>query len=88
MRHAVGTVGGTLGCVEILDGGWSLFLDEIESIAGADCVHIGAAHYLTVVLDPDVPRRNTGDLTSLPGASDSHTYVVLSRSGRFDPPLG
>ena len=37
-------------CVEILDGRWNGFLDEIERLAGAASAQIGAASKLKVTL--------------------------------------
>ena len=44
----VGQVGGSLGCVEILNGDWNTFLGEIEKLGGAPCPAIGAAKLLKV----------------------------------------
>ena len=41
-------VGGSLGCVEILDGGWNSFLAEIERLGCASCSGIGASGKLKV----------------------------------------
>jgi len=49
-NRKTGQVGGSIGCVEILDGRWNGFLDEIERIAGATCARIGAASKLKVTL--------------------------------------
>ena len=45
-----GQVGGSLGCVEILDGRWNAFLSEIEKVGGASCPEIGRAGALTVTV--------------------------------------
>lgn len=42
---------GTLGCIEIVDGGWRQFQHEIESRAGASCAAVGAAKKLTVSIE-------------------------------------
>ncbi len=47
----IGQVGGSLGCVEILDGRWNDFLAEIESLAHAACTAISAAHKLKVTIE-------------------------------------
>jgi hypothetical protein len=44
-------VGGSLGCIEIVDGGWRCFQRQIEDLAGAPCGAIGAAKMLTVALE-------------------------------------
>jgi hypothetical protein len=46
-----GQVGGSLGCVEILDGDWNTFLAEIEKLGGASCPQIGATGGLTVTIE-------------------------------------
>ena len=45
-----GQVGGSIGCVEILDGRWNGFLDEIERLAGSTCARIGANSKLKLTL--------------------------------------
>jgi len=47
----VGYVGGSLGCVEILDGGWPTFLGEIKKLSGADCAAVGKAGKLKVKIE-------------------------------------
>lgn len=42
---------GSLGCIEIVDGGWRQFLSEIESRAGASCAAVGAAKKLKVSIE-------------------------------------
>jgi hypothetical protein len=44
-------VGGSIGCVEILDGNWNRFLDEIEKIAGISCADIGARRAMKVTIE-------------------------------------
>lgn len=44
-------VGGSLGCVEILDGGWNPFLDELEKLGGQSCASLGAAGRLSVKIE-------------------------------------
>nr|WP_294504889.1 hypothetical protein [uncultured Rhodopila sp.] len=44
-------VGGSLGCVEILDGRWNYFLAEIERLAGAPVAAISASHKLQVSIE-------------------------------------
>ncbi len=44
----LGQVGGSLGCVEILDGRWNTFLAEIEKLGGAPCASLGSAGRLKV----------------------------------------
>jgi hypothetical protein len=46
-----GQVGGSLGCVEILDGKWNDFLAEIERLAGVPAAEIGATHKLKVAIE-------------------------------------
>ena len=46
-----GGMGGTLGCVEILDGKWNSFLKEIEDSASASCAAIAAARKLRVKIE-------------------------------------
>jgi hypothetical protein len=46
-----GQVGGSLGCIEILDGRWNSFLEEIERLAHAACPVIGRTGTLTVTID-------------------------------------
>lgn len=41
-------VGGSIGCIEIVDGGWNSFLEDIERLAGATCAQIGQSRLLTV----------------------------------------
>ncbi len=48
---AAGQVGGSLGCVEILDGLWDTFLGEIEALGGWTCAEIGKARKLTVEIE-------------------------------------
>lgn len=43
-----GQVGGSIGCVEILDGAWNKFLAEIETLGHGTCTQIGAAQKLRV----------------------------------------
>jgi hypothetical protein len=56
-----GQVGGTLGCIEILDGRWNAFLGDIERIAGMPCDRIAATRKLRVTLElaryPDATLR-------------------------------
>jgi hypothetical protein len=44
-------IGGSLGCVEILDGKWNAFLQQIEKLGGGSCASIGAAGTLTVSIE-------------------------------------
>ncbi len=46
-----GQVGGSLGCVEILDGDWNTFLSELESLAGVNATLIGAKRLLHVSIE-------------------------------------
>jgi hypothetical protein len=46
----LGQVGGSLGCIEILDGGWNGFLREIETLGGGTCSAIAVAHKLKVTI--------------------------------------
>jgi hypothetical protein len=43
--------GGSLGCIEILDGYWNDFLSEIEGLGKATCAQIAAKHTLTVTIE-------------------------------------
>ena len=36
-NESVGEVGGSIGCIEVLDGRWNTFLAEIERIGGGAC---------------------------------------------------
>jgi hypothetical protein len=47
----LGQVGGSLGCIEILDGEWNTFLGEIERIGGAPCAGLGNAGRLKVDIE-------------------------------------
>jgi|GEM_PF-1485786 hypothetical protein len=44
-------VGGTLGCIEIVDGGWRQFQHEIESRADSSCSAVGAGKKLAVSIE-------------------------------------
>ena len=44
----VGQVGGSLGCVEVLDGGWSVFMDELKAMSGESWPNIASKRLLTV----------------------------------------
>lgn len=43
-----GQVGGSIGCVEILDGRWNEFLEEIEALGKGTCAQLAAAHHVKV----------------------------------------
>jgi hypothetical protein len=43
--------GGSLGCIEILDGKWGHFLWTIEDAAGGTSAMIGASRKLTVTIE-------------------------------------
>ncbi|MBI2901361.1 MAG: hypothetical protein HYY17_14345 [Planctomycetes bacterium] len=47
----LGQVGGSLGCVEILDGRWNEFLGEIERIGKSTCSDIGSKGKLKVTIE-------------------------------------
>jgi hypothetical protein len=47
----IGQVGGSLGCVEILDGGWRVFMDELKSICGQPWATIAARRLMTVIVE-------------------------------------
>ena len=47
-----GQVGGSLGCVEILEGQWNAFLNELEALGKVPCPAPGAAGKLKVVIEP------------------------------------
>jgi hypothetical protein len=44
-------VGGSIGCIEVLDGRWNGFLGELERLAGGPCHLIAANRMLTVKLE-------------------------------------
>jgi len=44
-------VGGSIGCIEIVDGRWNAFLGDIERLAGTTCVQIGPSRLLTVKIE-------------------------------------
>lgn len=44
-------VGGSLGCVEILDGDWNGFLSELEHLAGVNAMMIGSKRLLNVSIE-------------------------------------
>jgi hypothetical protein len=44
-------VGGSLGCIEILDGRWNSFLEEIERLANSTCPVIGNRGTLKVTVE-------------------------------------
>jgi hypothetical protein len=46
-----GQVGGSLGCVEVLNGDWNSFLSEIETIIGTTADAIGGKRLLKVVIE-------------------------------------
>jgi hypothetical protein len=46
-----GQVGGSLGCVEILSGKWSVFMDELKSRSGLDWPEIGRRKMLKVIVE-------------------------------------
>jgi len=54
-------VGGSIGCVEVLDGRWDAFLTEIETIGGSDCAQLSARQHVKVTLEhasfPDARLR-------------------------------
>jgi len=41
-------MGGSIGCIEIVDGGWNAFLGDIERLGGASCLLLGKSRRLTV----------------------------------------
>ncbi len=43
-----GEWGGSIGCIEIVDGFWNSFLNNIEHLAGAPCGEVGRTRTLTV----------------------------------------
>ena len=45
-----GQIGGSIGCVEVLDGAWNDFLAEIEKLGHGTCSQIGAAKKLRVAI--------------------------------------
>jgi hypothetical protein len=50
-NRSVGQVGGSIGCIEVLDGRWNTFLAEIEKIGGGVCHQIAASRKLTVKIE-------------------------------------
>jgi hypothetical protein len=50
-NRPAGQVGGTIGCIEVLDGRWNTFLAEIEKIGGGPCHQIAASRKLTVTIE-------------------------------------
>jgi hypothetical protein len=50
-NRPAGQVGGTIGCIEVLDGRWNTFLAEIEKIGGGTCQQIAAGRKLTVKIE-------------------------------------
>ena len=46
----IGQVGGSLGCIEILDGKWNSFLAEIEKLAKTTVTEIGKKGLLSVTI--------------------------------------
>jgi hypothetical protein len=44
-------VGGSIGCIEIVDGRWNAFIGDIERLAGTTCVQIGPSRLLTVKIE-------------------------------------
>jgi len=47
----VGQVGGSLGCVEVLDGGWQVFMDQLQTLCGEPWPKIASKHLLTVEME-------------------------------------
>ena len=45
-----GQVGGSLGCIEILDGGWAPFMEELKAKAKENWATIGAKQLLEVAI--------------------------------------
>src|SRR6266700_1867184 len=46
-----GDAGGSVGCIEVGEGGWNAFLGEIEALAGGPCTSVGASRKLTVTIE-------------------------------------
>lgn len=46
-----GQVGGSIGCIEVLDGRWNTFLAELEKISDGGCHQIAARRQLTVKIE-------------------------------------
>lgn len=47
-----GTVGGSLGCIEIVKGSeWNRFLASLEQVSGGTCEQISSAHSMTLVIE-------------------------------------
>lgn len=50
-NEALGQVGGSLGCVEVLGGKWPSFLNELKTVCGVDWPTIGAQRLLVLTID-------------------------------------
>jgi hypothetical protein len=46
-----GQIGGSIGCIEILDGDWNAFLGEVESLAGTNAKLISSKGLLRVLIE-------------------------------------
>jgi hypothetical protein len=49
--RAKSQIGGSLGCIEVLDGKWNTFLGEIERIGRGACLEIGSKSSLKVTIE-------------------------------------
>lgn len=58
-NSTAGQVGGSLGCVEILDGGWNAFMDELKTICKVPWPAIAAQRLMTVDVDFAQPPTAT-----------------------------
>jgi hypothetical protein len=50
-NEALGQVGGSLGCVEVLGGKWPDFLNELKTICGVDWPAIGARRLMKFTIE-------------------------------------
>ena len=50
-NEALGQVGGSLGCVEVLAGKWSSFLNELKTVCGVDWPTIGARRLMNLTIE-------------------------------------
>ena len=57
--HEGGRIGGSLGCIEILEDRWNEFLGELEKIAGMPAKDIGAKKMLEVSVEASTYPKAT-----------------------------
>jgi hypothetical protein len=51
-NEALGQVGGSLGCVEVLGGKWPNFLNELKTVCGMNWPMIGARRLMNLTIEP------------------------------------